>query len=72
MAKVYISEALQIVTDKVDGNDIETANKMLAVISKGIARQRIQKQNTRIIELTTKQDIKYFERILVVEKQNKE
>ena len=34
MAKIYISEALQIVTDKVDSNDIETANKMLAVISK--------------------------------------
>ena len=68
MVKVYISDALQIVTDKVDNNDIETANKMLAVVSKGIAKQRSRKQNTRIIELTTKQEIKYFERIIMVDK----
>lgn len=68
MVKVYISDALQIVTDKVDNNDIETANKMLAVVSKGIAKQRSRKQNTRIIELTTKQEIKYFERVIMVDK----
>ena len=68
MVKVYISDALQIVTDKVDNNDIETANKMLAVVPKGIAKQRSRKQNTRIIELTTKQEIKYFERVIIVEK----
>ncbi len=68
MVKVYISDALQIVTDKVDNNDIETANKMLAVVSKGIAKQRSRKQNTRIIELTTRQEIKYFERAIMVDK----
>lgn len=68
MVKVYISDALQIVTDKVDNNDIETANKMLAVVSKGIAKQRSRKQDTRIIELTTEQEIKYFERVIMVEK----
>lgn len=68
MVKVYISDALQVVTDKVDNNDIETANKMLAVVSKGIAKQRSRKQNTRIIELTTKQEIKYFERVILAEK----
>ena len=51
-----------------DNNDIKTANKMLAVVSKGIAKQRSQKQNARIIELTTKQEIKFFERVIMVEK----
>ena len=68
MVKIYISDALQIVTDKVENNDIETANKMLSVVSKGIAKQRSRKQNTRIIELTTQQEIKYFERIIMAEK----
>lgn len=67
MIKVYISDALQVITEKIDNNDIETANKMLAVVSAGIARQRSKKQNPRIIELNSKKEITYFQRVVIVD-----
>ena len=38
MTKIFISEAMRMITEAADRDDIETANEMLKIISCGISQ----------------------------------
>ena len=56
MTKIFISEAMRMITEAADRDDIETANEMLKIISCGISQLKEENIFSREVELRTNQE----------------
>lgn len=72
MARINTGKALRLATKYLEINDYVTANKILEIVSREITRRKKANLNSRIIELSIKKDIVFFETVLKNDKHKDE